>query len=54
MLKYPDNAVFFNDCIVFVRFLSDDIDLVTVDLNNVILDDDNFDDDNFDTIMLEL
>ena len=54
MLKYPDNAVFFNDYIVFVRFLSDNIDLVTVDLNNVILDDDNFDDDNFDTIMLEL
>ena len=54
MLKYPDNAVFFNDYIVFVRFLSDDIDLVTVDLNNVILDDDNFDDDDVDIIMLDL
>ena len=46
MLKDLDNAVFFNDDIVFVnaylnvRFFADDTGLVDVDLNNVSLDDD--------------
>ena len=52
MLKGFDNAVFFNDDIVFVNaysvnvtFFSDDIGLAMVDLNDVSLDDDNFDND---------
>ena len=52
MLKDLDDAVSFNDDIVFVNsdsdnvsFFNDNIGLVSVDLNNGSLDDDNSDDD---------
>ena len=58
MLEYLDNAVFFNDDIVFVNadsnnvtFFSDDMGLVKVDVNNVSLDDVYFDDDDPETII---
>ena len=58
MIKEPDVDLSFNDDIIFVNedsinvtFVSDEMGILSVDLNDINLDDVNFDKDDLETII---